>query len=415
MRFSSLESLDVRREALNVIRHHIDPTRRLSEGLKDVRFWRDDVLVFDYESLAGQRFYFDLNCTVNGFSLMVAGRDDPSHYMVLGRMGSFTKSLRGRRHRQLAWWNNATDFGLVAGDVLALMQKAVGTMSVGSPIPSLRSVPGYWWDHQSNFGDQIAPWLLEMITGRPAHNIIGEPLSEYGLLTVGSIITDMNRPGLSIWGSGLISEPSPTALDRLKSRRPRAVHAVRGQLTRDRLSRHLGWEVPEVYGDPALLLPRLFRPDQSKIGKRRPVVVPHYAHHRMVEKALLGVDLKVVNVRAAVEQVVTEIANSEAVVSTSLHGIIIAQAYGVPWTWLRIGDKRLVGDQFKFEDFFSLLSRNEVASATVSSGDLDANAILGAIDMAVLPIDYFSGTALLEAFPYAELPTLPGEIIDREY
>lgn len=411
MKFSSLESVEVRHEALSIIRLHIDVPRRLSDGLKDVRYWREDVLVYDYVTLAGQRFHFDLNCTNNGFSLMVGGRDDPSQYMVLGKLGSATKAIRGRVHRQLAWWNNGTDLRLVAGDVLALMQKAIAAMSVRTT-PPLRSVPGYWWDHQTNFGDQVAPWLLEMITGRPAHNVIGEPLSEYGLMSVGSIVTDMNRPGLSIWGSGLISEPSPSAVDRLKTRRPSAIHAVRGQLTRDRLIRHLGWEVPEVYGDPALLLPRFFRPDRVEEDNRRPVVVPHYAHNSMVESALTGVDLQIVNVKNPVEKVVAAIANSEAVVSTSLHGIIIAHAYEVPWTWLRIGDKKLVGDQFKFEDFFSLLSRNEIASASFSSDDLDAAAILKAIDMAVLPHDYFSECDLIDAFPHSELPSLPGEIID---
>ena len=73
-------------------------------------------------------------------------------------------------------------------EIGALIQRAATLMAPATDIP-IRSVPGYWWDLQENFGDQIGAWIIEMITGRPAHNTMGDPAAGYGLVTVGSILT----------------------------------------------------------------------------------------------------------------------------------------------------------------------------------------------------------------------------------
>lgn len=413
MMFSSLESVEVRHEALSLLRSLVDAPRRLSAGLTGIRFWRHDTLVFDYTSPAGQSYYFDLNCTPNGMNLMVGGRNAPSDYTVLGKLGRITTRVRGRQQRQLSWWTKSVDLDLIAIDVVAHMQQSISLMSAYVE-PPLRSVPGYWWDHQMNFGDQVAPWLIELITGRPAHNVIGVATSDYGLMTVGSIITDMNRPGLSIWGSGLISEPTQSAIERLRERKPAAIHAVRGMLTRERLTRHLGWEVPEVYGDPAILLSKLYDPVESRSLDKKLCIVPHYAHFPHFRRRVTNDKMSIVNVKDPVEKVVAEIANSMAVVSTSLHGIIIAQAYGVPWAWLRITDKKLVGDQFKFEDFFSLLERDRVSSVFMDSESVCDREMLSAFESAVLPRSYIDTAALMDAFPFSELPAVPGRIVNRD-
>src|SRR5699024_7396414 len=85
-------------------------------------------------------------------------------------------------------------------------------------------------------------------------------------------------------------------------------------------------------------------------------VVPHYSHKRLISEELVERSgCKFVDVEQGPQDVASEIAGAKAVVSTSLHGLIFAQAYGVPWLWLKISDRHLAGQDFKFEDFFSTL------------------------------------------------------------
>jgi hypothetical protein len=60
--------------------------------------------------------------------------------------------------------------------------------------------------------------------------------------------------------------------------------------------------------------------------------------------------------------VTNEITNSEFVVSSSLHGLIIADAFGIPNARLRISD-RMPGGDWKFMDYFSSVGRSNSLSA----------------------------------------------------
>ncbi|KAF5280088.1 hypothetical protein FQR65_LT15078 [Abscondita terminalis] len=104
-----------------------------------------------------------------------------------------------------------------------------------------------------------------------------------------------------------------------------------------------------VYGDPALLLPLWLKPSEKK--KYKLGIIPHwgevdffmenYGHLYQI------IDLRTKNV----EEIVEEIAKCEYVLSTSLHGLIVAHAYGIPALWIKKG---YIGtDGFKFKDYFS--------------------------------------------------------------
>jgi len=87
------------------------------------------------------------------------------------------------------------------------------------------------------------------------------------------------------------------------------------------------------------------------------------------------------------------------VVSSSLHGLIVAQAYGVPWVWLDVIDHQLGGKDFKFEDFFSCLDREAVSRIQVSASEL-ANIDLAALGAkATLPALQIDLSLLRDAFP----------------
>lgn len=149
-------------------------------------------------------------------------------------------------------------------------------------------------------------------------------------------------------GSGLIKALTPDEIETRAKLTGVKIHAVRGRLTKAELINTLGWDVPDVFGDPGLLLPDFVKPDDSLHGDV--VCVPHYVHRSAVLSG--NPKIRVSDVRLQVSHVAKEIAGASVVISSSLHGLIVAQAYGVPWVWLDVEDQQLTGGDFKFNDFF---------------------------------------------------------------
>lgn len=190
----------------------------------------------------------------------------------------------------------------------------------------------------------------------------------------------------------------PAETERLAGLRGVGVHAVRGALTAAELRSKLGWRVPEVYGDPALLLPRFLRVPDGQGARGEVAVVPHLDHRGLFpDSGDPGVH--VVDARQGMEQVVREIAGSRACVSSSLHGIIVAQAYGVPWVWVRVRDAVIAGDTFKFRDFFTTLEESSVARVDVTAARARTLDPMRLARRASLPRLRISLDALEDAFP----------------
>lgn len=188
-----------------------------------------------------------------------------------------------------------------------------------------------------NFGDALTPWLIQRITGEwPAFARPEDPRPKY--FVTGSILS-LAAPECRVWGAGI--------LDRDDVVSPQAeLLAVRGPLSRAR-ALTCGAECPEVYGDPALLLPRLYRPQahaRSALG-----VVPHFSDRHGIDWGN-DAQISIIDVQDPVESVIDRIVACDRIVSTSLHGLIVAHAYGVPATWAKFRDLPS-GDDSKFRDF----------------------------------------------------------------
>lgn len=203
-------------------------------------------------------------------------------------------------------------------------------------------IPAFWWDGHPNFGDDLTPWLLPHYGIAPLYR---EPRAAR-LIGVGSLI-EFVPPAFSgaVWGSGLMADvrhPLPDA----------AVLAVRGPLTAERIG--LTEEVP--FGDPGILVSRhLPRPPSDD----RIAVVPHGHHrpHAELDRVVraAGDGARVVNVHQRAAAAVREIAASRAVVTTSLHGLITADSYGIPAVWTTL-EPPLGGGDFKFRDYEAALT-----------------------------------------------------------
>lgn len=206
---------------------------------------------------------------------------------------------------------------------------------------------------KSNMGDLVGPYLYAARNGGK-FPIQKDPSStpESVLLTCGSILQpQLVLPNSVIWGSGIITTRVAFA------KKPKSVLAVRGPITRAALLRH-GIQCPEVYGDPALLLPRFYMPrDLTK--KYKVGLIPHYVDYEIFKLLFSNIDgVHVIEMDQSVEGVCDEIVKCEQTLSSSLHGIIVSHAYGVPGGWMDTKNK-LWGDNVKYFDYFASVGHTD--------------------------------------------------------
>ncbi|MBN2466485.1 polysaccharide pyruvyl transferase family protein [candidate division WOR-3 bacterium] len=256
-------------------------------------------------------------------------------------------------------------------------------------VPSLkvaltgRYVITYWWYDERkgrNFGDALNPLLISALSGRKVvharsvKNLARRPVH----YVIGSVLSHINTPHAVVWGSGFIDSGASL------NTRPRRVLAVRGPLTRAKLL-EFGVECPEVYGDPALLCPLLFRP--SLVRRYSLGIVPHYIDRSspLLERFRRMAGVTVIDVADAPEDVIRKITECEVIASSSLHGLIVADAYGIPSIWTRSWGK-LHGDDFKFHDYFMSVGRNDEAPIVLAQGTT-ADDILSACRKYSIKID----------------------------
>ena len=215
----------------------------------------------------------------------------------------------------------------------------------------------FWWtfqdfhkyreENKENFGDIITPYLVEKLTGKVP--ILFNPnfiLAKYikHSIMVGSIL-EISNPNTLVWGTGIVDEEGIIRGGKFK--------AVRGSKTFDRL-KSLGYKVPNVVGDPALLLPLIYKNTIYK--KYKYGIVCHYVDFEDVKlihnnnRDILLINLLTENI----EQVIDAILQCEKIISTSLHGLIVANAYNIEAKWWKFSDK-LSGSNIKFYDYFESL------------------------------------------------------------
>lgn len=190
-----------------------------------------------------------------------------------------------------------------------------------------------------NVGDTLAKPILEKLLPLVKFEEVNE--KEKGkLLSIGSVMSKALNNDI-IWGTGCIrNKPIKISAKFL---------AVRGKLTRSLI---IGSKVPEVYGDPALLLPLIYNPVINKIKKIG--YIPHYVDKPLFKEQ--GKDF--IDVALPWKEFINKVLECESIVSSSLHGIVIAEAYGIPATWAVYSDK-VIGNGFKFKDYLTGTGRKE--------------------------------------------------------
>lgn len=213
-----------------------------------------------------------------------------------------------------------------------------------------------------NVGDSMNDNLLLAISGKsfPVVNHRYKNINnDTILIAIGSILQWANSQTI-VWGSGFISAKSAIHFQPLK------ICAVRGPLSRQRVL-DLGFKCPEVYGDPAMLYPRYYHPSRKK--KYKLGLVAHYIdrHDPQFAKLISSGEVLDINVKGEVNNVIDQINSCERIASSSLHGLILADAYNIPSTWIKITDK-VIGNGFKFRDYFASVGRDILQPLVITEG-----------------------------------------------
>jgi pyruvyltransferase len=179
---------------------------------------------------------------------------------------------------------------------------------------------------------------------RRSVRIVGEaPLPVRNLVGIGSIVHWSDEHSV-LWGCGLLAA-------NLDYRAPAEVLAVRGKLTREKLTAR-GISCGDLLGDIGLLLPELIAPATAV----HPVgLVPHYvdSESEFVKRCRFD-GVPIIDVHGTPEAYVEQLTSCRRIVSSSLHGIVLAHAYGIEAVWVKVSD-RVHGDGFKFRDYYSSL------------------------------------------------------------
>ncbi len=147
------------------------------------------------------------------------------------------------------------------------------------------------------------------------------------LLGIGSILHFAND-GDVIWGSGINGKVASGDIPA----RQLDIRAVRGPKTAARL-RDMGMSVPNVFGDPALLVPRLFKDRFVPTPNRDYVIVPN-----LHDLPLVTDQTRLVSPLWGWNRCIEEILSAKFVIASSLHGLILAEAFGVPARYLRLSE-----------------------------------------------------------------------------
>lgn len=216
-----------------------------------------------------------------------------------------------------------------------------------------KAVNIHWWGlsgENQNVGDALSPVVVEYLKQR---NGIRHDRSCNGktrhLYAIGSIV-DVAYQNATVWGSGILNGQRSLWWRKLRSL---DIRCVRGPETRRVLIAN-GYQCPECYGDPAILLPLIYNPtlDPTHIKTYEYRVIPHHSDGDTYENALSPM---VVDYQAFID----ELTKCKRVISSSLHGIILAEAYGIPAVLLKHNL-----NMFKYEDYYHSTGRYDFPIAS---------------------------------------------------
>lgn len=286
------------------------------------------------------------------------------------------------------------------------LRKVVNTLYLLTQNPNDIIIINSWINQRGshvvprNFGDDLNFYLIKFLTGKIIVNYtsffhIKGDMENFSC--IGSILEIMTNSETIVWGSGAMYGG-----DRCMKGMPKRICSVRGPRTRSYLLSK-GIECPKIYGDPAILLPLVYSTAKTKthiVG-----IIPNWRelNDEKVKDISRAKDVTIINLHdySKWTDVIDQIVSCECIASSSLHGLIISDAYNVPNVWIKLTDK-IIGGSFKYLDYFESIERDTIEPLDYTNKNFDLSDIYSKVKRHTIPKSIIKD--LLQSCPFELLP-----------
>lgn len=212
-------------------------------------------------------------------------------------------------------------------------------------------LPLSWWINPppGNFGDWLSPYIFQGVSERPVKfvNPMKNNTEAPHVLGIGSIGKFANESSIVI-GSGI-----STAATQMN---PLATYcSVRGPLTWQAI-RESGGNCPEIFGDPGILMPELYKAKTVRTKTGKVGLVRHFKHRDV--PLLLPGHVEEVDIFASssveIEAFVEKLHKFDYVICSAMHAYIVCNAYDIPCGLVSFSglEGAVHGDGMKYRDYF---------------------------------------------------------------
>ena len=213
-----------------------------------------------------------------------------------------------------------------------------------------------------NFGDELSKFITIQLLDKDKYELVfNQSNIPLNIACIGSYIHAVKN-NTFIFGSG-VRTPNINGhkYENLN------VCSVRGPLTRDFLMNVKNISVPQIYGDPALLLPKFYKPVIIDKLKDKIGIVPHKSNYSNYTKNIDTTKYYLISPTDKWQNVINYMCSCKAIISSSLHGLICSDAYNIPNLWL--DEFKLQEGDFKFKDYFASQGREYVKIKSLNEYD----------------------------------------------
>lgn len=216
----------------------------------------------------------------------------------------------------------------------------------------------FWWKAKPNFGDALSSLVVAHMSSRP---VVHAHVKDADLIALGSLLRVVSRNHQKlrasgkpwIWGSGMMAKVDPGFVKNVE------VTLLRGPVSAGLLKLNI-----TKFGDPGLLADVVV-PNPPAREDRVGLVLHHeqVQDEALIQRLQADAAVDLIDPREDVREVCHKIASCSHVYSSSLHGLIVADSYGVANTWIDPGDH----PRLKYIDYAASIGRDMPAPLELDS------------------------------------------------